>query len=350
MQTLRANDGLSLHQTYEIKREIGDSLSFIAASSPMRKMLSRVELLAKVDVPILIVGESGSGKEIVARLIHKLSDRSDSKFLKVSCAALAPDVLDQLLFDERVPGSLEKGGTEVNLFSLCKHGTLLLKDIEELPPRTQAKLLCLLQDKQLIGSQNAANADVRIVVSTSLNLGPALLSKMRKELYYCLTAFSVVIPPLRHRREEIPFLLQHVMDRVAATYGLPTREFSPAILRNCERYSWPGNLRELEQFVKRYVISGEDDAFSDYKEAITVHHQAWPEDPTPAESEVFESESDTTNLKSLLHSAKAEAERNAISIALAQTNWNRTAAAKILHVSYRSLLYKIQQYEMTPPK
>ena len=350
MQMLKANDDLSVHQTFAIRREIGDSLSFIAASSPMRKVLSRIELLAKVDVPILIVGESGSGKEIAARLIHKLSDRSDSRFLKVRCAALAPDVLDQLLFDERVAGSCEKGGSEVNLFSLCRHGTLLLKDIEELPSRTQAKLLCLLQDKQLIGSQNAENADVRILVSTSLNLGPSLLSKMRKELYYCLTAFSVVIPPLRHRREEIPLLLQHLMGRVAATYGLSAREFSPAILRNCQKYSWPGNLRELEQFVKRYVISGEDDLFFDYKEAATFHHEQSPENPTPAESEVFESGSDTSNLKSLLHSAKVEAERNAISIALAQTSWNRTAAAKILHVSYRTLLYKIQQYEMSPPR
>ena len=320
-------------QMEEIREEVGENISFVAASPVMRKVHAQAELLAKLDVPILIVGESGSGKAVVGRLIHKLSDRSANGFLNVSCSALDPSVLERELFDNKV-------------FALCNKGTLLLEDIDELPARSQAKLLCLLQDKQVfLTGENALQLDVRILAATKVNIRTALSQKkFRKDLYYSLSAFTVVVPPLRERKDEIPLLLRHFMNRVATNYGLPTRVFSPAVLQACQSYSWPGNLRELEKFVKRYVVSGDNGSAGFRGDA----HNA-PQEMTGAEFEPFESVSDMSASRSLLHSVRKEAERNAITTALEETRWNRTAAARLLNVSYRTLLYKIEQYCISPP-
>lgn len=335
-------------QKQEIREEVGENLSFVAAGSAMRKVHAQAELLAKLDVPVLIVGESGSGKGTVGRLIHKLSSRSTNRFLKVSCAALDPNVLERESFHAETGKSPEQDGLEMSPFALCTKGTLLLEDIDELPHRAQVKLLCLLQDKHW---EDAVEVDVRILATTKVNIGTALSEKkLSKELYYCLSAFTIAVPPLRERKEEVPLLLRYFMNRVAANYGLPTRNFSAAVLRTCERYSWPGNLRELEKFVKRYVVSGEDETTSRSGE-VDNSQKAWaPEEITGAQPEAFESMSDNSASKSLLHSVREEAERNAITTALQQTGWNRTAAARLLHVSYRTLLHKIQQYDMNPRK
>jgi two-component system response regulator AtoC len=318
----------------EIREDVGERLSFVAASPIMRRLHGEAKVLAKLDVPILILGESGSGKGVVGRLIHKLSDRSANGFLIVNCSALDPDVLERELFDNKA-------------FMLCNKGTLLLEDIEELPVRAQAKLLCLLQDKQVFwGRENALQLDVRILAATKVNIRTALLQKkLRKELYYCLSAFTLVVPPLRNRKDEIPLLLRHFMNHVAVNYGLPTRAFSPAVLQACQSYSWPGNLRELEKFVKRYLVSGEHGT-----PAFRGDGEMAPEEMTGADSEPFPSLSDMAASKSLLHSVKKEAERNAITTALEQTKWNRTAAARLLNISYRTLLYKIEHYNMGPRK
>ena len=352
MQPMIGTTRLAADQMQEIEEELGENLSFVAASRVMRKVHAQAELLAKLDVPILIVGESGSGKGVVGRLIHKLSNRSANRFLKVNCAALDPDVLDRELFGSERRRSSQQTGLESSPFALCRKGTLLLEDIDELPARAQAKLLCLLQDKQVfLGEENIVEIDVRILATTKVNIEPALSeTKLHKELYYCLSAFTIVAPPLRERKEEIPLLLRHFMHRIAANFGLPTRNFSPAVLRACQRYSWPGNLRELEKFVKRYVVSGEDQTPSCPGEVDNLGN-TWAPGGTPGtDSNGFESLSDTSASKSLLHSVREEAERNAIASALEQTGWNRTAAARLLNVSYRTLLYKVEQYHMSPRK
>jgi two-component system, NtrC family, response regulator AtoC len=169
-------------------------------------------------------------------------------------------------------------------------------------------------------------------------------------LYYRLSGFTVHVPPLRQRREEIPLLLGYFMNRLARHYALPARTFSPAVLSACQFYSWPGNLTELESFVKRYLVAGdESEAIRelDQQEAATEFVPA----TVPVEENTSNGASDdaSSSLKSLVQSVKGEAERNAISTALEATRWNRKAAARLLRVSYRTLLYKIQQYRMSPP-
>ena len=332
--------------------EISEDLSFVAASAVMRKIRAQAELLAKVDAPILILGESGSGKEVAARLIHKVSARSGYRFLKVNCAGLASDLPENELFGYE--GGASIGATEMNSgrFGLCDKGTVLLDEVTEMPARHQAKLLYLLQDKQLRGSR--VDVDVRILSATSVNIEKALAEKrLREDLYYHLSAFTVQLPPLRERSDELQVLLGHFMNRAARRYGWPPRSFSDALLAACQHYSWPGNLRELENFVKRYLVMGDEPAaLSELRPKVGFRlaeevRQGRPLEP--ASRKDGDNSEHANGLKSLVRSIKGEAEKNAISSTLEKTRWNRKEAARLLSISYRGLLYKIELYHLTPP-
>jgi two-component system response regulator AtoC len=353
----RENNGKSELASNEIG-QISENLFFVAASPAMRKLRTQIEVLAQVNAPVLIVGESGSGKEVAARLIHKLSARSAFQFLKVNCAALAGDQLESELFGYERGAFTGALRTKVGKFELCQKGTILLDKFAEMPTGQQAKLLHVLQDKQFFrrGGQTTINVNVRILAATNVNIEQALAEKkLREDLYYGLSAFTVHVPPLRERRDEIPLLLGNVMNRLARHCGLPPRVFSPAVLDACQSYPWPGNLRELENFVKRYlVMGGEGLALSELNTNVNgifgeVYLSKTSEQLTAPEGDFSESEEHTSNLKSLAR-AKGIAERNAIAIALTQTRWNRKAAARLLLISYRALLYKIQQYDLVPPE
>ena len=331
--------------------QIADDQFFVAAGLAMRKLRTQLELLAQVSEPLLIVGENGSGKELAARLVHRLSVRSGFRFFKLNCAALPGDVLENELFGYRaVPGN---GWNRLSKFELCKRGTLLLDEITEMPASLQLKLLMVLQDGSFITAdgQSRLEMDARIMAAASGNLEQAMAEgKLREDLYYRLSAFTVHVPPLRDRKEEIPLLLGHFMNQLARKYGLPARMFSPAMVAACQRYDWPGNLRELEQFVKRHLLMGEDGVAPSAPEqdGIVADLRQLPGNDVPG-TEAYPNDGSTSGLKSLLQSVKGETERNAIATALEQTRWNRKAAARLLKVSYRTLLYKIQQYHMSPP-
>jgi two-component system, NtrC family, response regulator AtoC len=337
--------------------QIGEGIFFVASSPVMRKLRAQAELLAQVDVPVLIVGESGSGKEATARLIHKLSVRSGFRFRRVDCAALPGDLLEHELFGHEPaasPGATNNGEGKVEL---SEKGTLLLDDIAEAPANLQGKLLQVLQEKQFVrlGGQGRVDVDVRIMATAEGNLEDALREKkLREDLYYRLSAFTVQVPPLRQRREEIPLLLGYCMNQMARRYGLPTRTFTSAVLEACQTHLWPGNLRELETFVKSYLVMGGDEEL-----ALSELGQSWDartgraalalEGDSANHRETAEFDDHTSGLRSLVQSVKGETERGAIAAALEQTHWNRKAAARLLKVSYRTLLYKIQQYQMSPP-
>jgi two-component system, NtrC family, response regulator AtoC len=346
-QPVKPENGAAADQTKDTKPEPGENFAFVAESAVMRKVRSQTEALAKLDIPVLIVGETGTGKEVVGRLIHSLSNRSANRFLKVNCAA-DPDALERGLFDDEKGRNSDEAAREISPFVLCNEGTVLLDDIDEMPTRAQAKLLCLLQDKQFFSSgARPVHVDVRILAATKTDIKTALLNgKLRRDLYYCLSAFTILVPPLRQRKDDIPMLLKHLMNRVASDYGLPARFFSPAVLLACQKYSWPGNLRELEKFVKRYLVSGEAETTLDCDEAYS-EQDLWQAEEAERSVECLQNSS---AVKSLLHTVREEAERNAITNILEQTRWNRRAAARLLQVSYRTLLNKIQQYDMSPRK
>jgi len=323
---------------------------FLAASPAMRKVRLQAELLADLDVPVLILGESGTGKEAVAHLVHELSSRSQRRFLKVNCAALPDEILESELF------GCERGAfsgaipTKTGQFELCDKGTVLLDDVTELSPNLQAKLFYVLQDKKFfrLHGESMIDTDVRILASTTANVHHAIADgEFREDLYHKLSTFTVVLPPLRNRREEISLLLRHFMGRMAARYSRPVVPFTPALIEACLHHAWPGNMRELENFVKRYLVMGDE------SQALSELHAAPPRQrrvPAPAGivSNLLENgPGQERNLKSQVHNLKVEAEIQAITKALAETNWNRKRAAQLLNISYRGLLYKIREYGIT---
>ena len=321
--------------------EVGEDIFFVAASEAMHRIRSQVGMVARVDVPVLLLGESGTGKEVVARLVHKLSPRANSVFLKVNCAALPSELLESELFGYEAGAFTGASKSKPGKFELCHKGTILLDEIGEMPPSLQAKLLHVLQDQQFsrLGSRTMVKVDVRILAATNINIQEAIASKkLREDLYYRLNAFTVLVPPLRERSEEIPLLLRHFMSRFAARYGREPLSLPPAMIDKAMIYPWPGNLRELENFVKRYLILGD--------EAQLLKELECPEgggDPATQNS-TNPVAAGTGDLKALVRGLKDEAEIKAIGKTLERTRWNRKEAARLLNISYKALLYKIRQY------
>jgi transcriptional regulator with PAS, ATPase and Fis domain len=226
-------------------------------------------------------------------------------------------------------------------FELCNKGTILLDEIGEMPPSLQAKLLHVLQDQQFsrLGSRSVIKVDVRILAATNINIPEALAAKrLREDLYYRLNAFTLSLPPLRDRKEEIPILLKHFMTRMSERYARSPLPLTPTLMAACLEYPWPGNLRELSNFLKRYLI------LADEKLAIQELHPRNDVSGGMSSESGRSSDSAGGGLKSLSRNAKDEAEAAAITQALEQTNWNRKQAAILLKISYKALLYKIRQY------
>src|SRR5437868_7753608 len=321
--------------------ELGDDLFFFAASPAMQQIRSQVKTIANVDVPVLMLGESGTGKEIIARLIHKLSSRSHRTFLKVNCAALPAELLESELFGYEVGAFTGATRSKPGKFEQCDKGTILLDEIGEMSPNLQAKLLHVLQDQEFsrLGGRSSVKVNVRILAATNIDVQQAIASKqLREDLYYRLNAFTIKIPPLRDRKDEIPTLLRHFMTRFAELYARSPLSFSPALLEECQRYSWPGNLRELSNFVKRYLILGD--------EAWAIHELR---SGTSSKEASSATQSPAGGLKNIVRNLQDEAESQAIARALEQTGWNRKEAAVMLNISYKALLYKIRQYNIGAP-
>jgi two-component system, NtrC family, response regulator AtoC len=350
-----AKGKLQLEAASENVEPIGEDAFFVSVSPLMRKLRAQAELLAQADVPVLILGERGSGRGTLARLIHRRSVRSGFKFLKVNCSDMPGDLLETELFGTdrgteatphlAIPGKLEIAGK----------GVILIEEITEMPNHLQDRMVNVLAEAQCprLGTGTMPGANVRILASTSANIEYALAEKtLREDLYYRLSAFSVHVPPLRQRKDEIRILLQHFMHNLSKHYGLPPREFSAYVVEACQGYPWPGNLRELQTFVKCYLVAGE----SDLAMNEPTSNPASEDSPISGSSGVPQSPFSSggvepthvgaRSLKSLIHNVKCETERNAIGMALGKTGWNRKAAARLLKISYRALLYKIDQYEM----
>jgi two-component system, NtrC family, response regulator AtoC len=355
-----SDDRAEAEMASEDIESLGEDEFFLSVSPVMQKLRARAELLAQADVPVLILGEPGSGKGTVARLIHKLSVYSGFKFLRVNCTKMPADLLEIELFgrEHAFPNgpSTGVGRTSVGKLEGCETGTLLLDEITAMPLGVQAKLLQVLQDKRFVrsGDNRPVEVDVRILAASSDNVERAIAEKrLRADLYYRLSPFTVQVPPLRERRDEVKILLRYSMRKLARYYGLPQREFTSSALSACQNYSWPGNLKELETFVKRYLVAGDKVCLNGLESSSAINGNGdhglnlsvIPNEPQ--EVEAGADASTPRSLKSLIQSVKWETERSAIAAALGKTGWNRKAAARLLGVSYRTMLYKIEQYHMS---
>jgi two-component system response regulator AtoC len=333
-----------------IREDLGNGAFFLAATTAMKKIYDQAAAIAHADIPVLITGESGVGKEVVARLIHRLSRRSNEEWLKINCAALPVDLLESELFGYEAGAFTGAMKSKLGKFEMCDRGTLLLDEIGEMSPQLQAKLLHVLQDGTFarLGGRGEKRTNARILAATNIDIQKALVEKtFREDLYYRLSTFVLHIPPLRERREEIPYILTQMSQQLARTHELEPVDFSPQLIAACVTYHWPGNLRELGNFVKRYlVIRDEAAALADLESKIPGRFETPAASAQPSTSTATASSPD---LKSMVRGLKDQAEMQAIRDTLAETKWNRRIAASRLNISYKALLYKIRQYNLTAP-
>jgi len=327
--------------------ELGGSNFFLAASPQMLEIHRHVKLVADVDVNVLILGESGTGKEVIAQLIHKHSARSREKFLKVNCAALPADLLESELFGHRQGAFTGAIKDRAGKFEQANRGTLLLDEIGEIGVQMQAKLLQVLQDGQYarLGAQETTKVDVRVLAATNVQMEDALIAKtFREDLFYRLSVFTIKVPPLRERREEIPYLIEEFIRRspVELTSGfgssLPSRLMDAALL-----YDWKGNLRELRNFVTRTIVMRDADAAT--RELET---KATASETADSQNQSIDAPAPCVGIRSIIRDVKARTEAKMIQSALETFGWNRRRAALHLNMSYRAMLYKIQQHHLRP--
>jgi two-component system, NtrC family, response regulator AtoC len=351
LETEKTSDGIEA---------IDDDSLFIAINPIMRKLRVQAGLLAESDSPVLILGEGGTGKETTARLVHRLSVRSRFEFAKVNCAALPSDLLEKEIFGPGQDGMTARIKRKLGKLELCDKGTLLLDEITEMPMRIQDNLLSVLQNKRFIrpGTSISVEVDVRIVATSTTNMEYAISKKrLRDDLYYHLSAYTMNVPPLRERMEELPLLTHSLMRQFARYYRLPPRDLPPATAEAWQAYSWPGNLRELKTVVKSYLMAADKqrglqkDPTNLDERSKTIASPVSPGLSRSSSSLIAPSfgTARADSLRSLVQSVKLEAEKNAIAAALKETGWNRKAAARLLKISYRTLLYKIERYQMSVP-
>jgi len=330
------------NETKEIP--LDENTSFVVACKRMREIESQCRLVARADIPVLILGESGTGKEVATLFIHKMSARSHRSFMKVNCAAMPADLLESELFGYE-PGAFTGAvKSKPGKFEICNNGTIFLDEIGEMPAVLQAKLLQVLQDGSFsrLGSRSSVKVDVRVIAATNIDIKEAIARKsFREDLYYRLNGFTLKMPALRDRPEEIPILAHHFMRKVAAKYEREPLPMSPALMRALGAHSWPGNLRELENTIKRYLILADEQAIID---------ELIPRQITQSFTLGAEVAADNGSLKHLVRNLKDGAESAAIARTLEGTGWNRKAAASNLQISYKALLYKIKQYNLVPPQ
>ena len=321
---------------------LNEATSFVRSSKRMREIESQCRLVARADLPVLVLGESGTGKEVAAMLIHKLSSRSHKQFLKVNCAAMPSDLLESELFGYEQGAFTGAIRSKPGKFEICDKGTIFLDEIGEMPPLLQAKLLQVLQDGSFsrLGSRSSIKVDVRVIAATNVDIRAAIARKtFREDLYYRLNGFTLKMPPLRERIEEIPILSEHFMRKVAARYECKPLPISPTLMRALSMHEWPGNIRELENTIKRYVVLADERAILEELTPWQSRDSSFPQDGAQA----------SRGLKHLVRDLKGGAESAVIAQALEGTRWNRKAAANELQISYKALLYKIKQYNLSPP-
>jgi transcriptional regulator with PAS, ATPase and Fis domain len=339
----------------------------------MAEVRDLIERVSDTDVTVLIRGESGTGKELVAHALHERSLRKSNPFVKVNCAALPTELLESELF------GFEKGAftgaiqQKPGKFEFANHGTMFLDEIGDISYPLQAKLLQVLQDGGFsrLGGKADVQVDVRLIAATNRDLETAVASgQFREDFYFRLNVVTINLPPLRERREEIPILTEHFFSKYSVQYNKPLMSISGELSEQFQSYDWPGNVRQLENLIKRMVVLGTDAGIS--RELLQAAVPAAPRPlpsppPQPAAAEAPPAQAEPcsepvvgagataamgaggVSLKDIARSAAREAERELILRMLTRTRWNRKAAAEHLGISYKALLYKIKENGLDTP-
>ena len=360
----------------------------LGVSPAMQAVDALVERIADADVPVLITGESGVGKDVVAREIHARSSRAVRPLIKINCAALPAELLESELFGHERGSFTGADRSKPGQFELADGGTLFLDEIGEMPVVMQAKLLQALQDGEFyrVGGQRKVKVDVRVLVATNVDLGRAIeRGTFREDLYYRLNVVHIAIPPLRERREDIPRLLAAFIEKYGKRYGRTVEEIPRGVIERLERYQFPGNIRELENLVRRLIVLRDPQyVLSELRDrpagaaatgvtglglGAPLGAMAPAQVTTPLSFPVGQSAVDAIarqvggetaeeavdggstlriDLKDLGRKAANAAEREAIALMLRCTGGNKREAAERLGISYKAILYKIRDFGLGP--
>ncbi|MBM4305561.1 MAG: sigma-54-dependent Fis family transcriptional regulator [Deltaproteobacteria bacterium] len=319
-----------------------------SCSSKMSQIEAIINEISKTDVTVLIKGESGTGKELLAKAIHFHSNRKERPFVKVNCGAIPKGLLESELFGFERGAFTGAHMRKPGKFELANGGTILLNDIEDTDISTQAKLLQVLQDGLFsrLGGEGDVKVDSRVIATTKDHLEQLMMDgRFREDLFFRINVINLTVPPLRDRREQIHPLSQYFLNVYNKKYRKEVSSLSSKLIKAFKDYRWPGNIRELENMIKRIVIFGEEDAviqhFSGKKSDLGKSFKLMEDliSPPPNERKFL-------NLKEVGKKAAEIAEKNIIQATLQETQWNRKTAAKLLRVSYKALLYKIDKYQL----
>jgi two-component system, NtrC family, response regulator AtoC len=330
---------------------MSDGLS-LCVSKKMQPIRDLVAKVAVTNTTVLLRGESGVGKEVVARALHKGSPRAAKQFLKVNCAALPGELLESELFGHEKGSFTGAYRQKPGKFEAADGGTLLLDEIGEMPLRLQAKLLHVLQDGEFsrVGGEKIIDTDVRLIAATNRDLESALRThQFREDLYYRLNVIEIRIPPLRERREEIPVMVDYFLRKFNLQFAR-TVEVPQETVRVFMEYHWPGNLRELENNIKRIVVLGSARTVQQEMLANLNHGNGNGNGNGAAAMAAAVSPDGPVSLKDIARQAARDAERVAIKEVLDRVHWNRAKAARLLQISYKALLYKIVQCGLVTPE
>jgi DNA-binding NtrC family response regulator len=320
-----------------LRRQLQDRGAFgelVGNSDLMREVYTLIEQVAPSSASVLITGDSGTGKELVARTIHKMSPRRDKPFVAINCSAIPETLMESELFGHEKGAFTGAASRRQGCFELADTGTLLLDEIGEMPPLLQAKLLRVVEERavRLLGSRKEIKVDVRLLAATNRNPHEAMADgKLRSDLLYRLNVFSIHLPSLGDRKEDLPLLAQHLVTQLAEKHNRPARFISPSALSALQFHAWPGNVRELRNVIERAVIicSGEQ---------IERHHFA----PYPIEQRERLRNEDTITLP--VGTPLEEVERQMIMRTLQKTKNNKTRAAELLGISLKTLHNKLNLY------
>ncbi|HEY6181148.1 MAG TPA: sigma-54 dependent transcriptional regulator [Terriglobales bacterium] len=337
MPTLTANPVSSLTQSLG---DIPPENIVFGRSDAMRSVRDRLTKVAGANVPVLIQGESGTGKDIIARMIHGLSPWKTGPYVKVNCPAIPGTLLESELFGYEKGAFTGAYGSKPGRVEMAHRGTLFLDEISELDAALQSKLLQLLQDGQFcrIGAQEDKKVEVRVVCATNRRLEEEIENgTFRQDLFYRINVVNVSMPPLRERRADIADLANYFLDFYNRKYNCRAKTLSPELMNVLEKYHWPGNIRELENLIKRYVILGNEDA---------ITNDLVAREPQYLNPEI--NLDGPISLKKITRQAVHELEKKVILKVLQNHHWNRKQAARTLGISYRALLYKIREAGLPP--
>jgi transcriptional regulator with PAS, ATPase and Fis domain len=330
-------------------RNPNDYGHLLCLSPKMKEIMMIINQVAPTNIKVLIRGESGTGKELAARTIYARSLRREKPFIKVLCAALPEGLLESELFGYEKGAFTGAMRRKPGKFEFANHGTIFLDEIGEINPALQAKLLQVLQDGEFsrVGGETDVKVDTRVLAATNKNLEKAVAQgAFREDLYYRLNVVSIHLPPLRERKEEIYFLVEYFLDKFNRQYNKNVQRISPETMKLFMDYDWPGNIREIENSIKRIVVLEKEDIVLS---TLTANEEQQPKSlqPSPLPQTVSVPEKENHySLKDVGKEAASKAERELIRNILYQTHWNRKRAAEILQISYKALLYKIKKYDL----